>query len=175
MKKYGWIIGTLIAVFCVAGVTFASSIKSWSAGEIISSSDLNRNFTHLHATMVGGHGARLVNADVSATAAIAHTKLATPALLPQAWLVLGSTCVATPCTGFTDVGFATVTRASAGVYSATLDVARTDVTYAVFATGSATDCVGGANTTTVINVNCYAHAGGAATDDLFQIMIMDNN
>lgn len=101
----------LLSVLGVACVTLlvtgwdavASSIKTWSTGETLKASDLNANFQHLHNSMVGGHGARLVDADVNAAAAIAHSKMATPALLPKA-IAQMTTCVcadaadATTCT-----------------------------------------------------------------------------
>src|SRR3990172_5536886 len=71
-------------------VALAGSIKRWSSTETFTSTDINANFTHIHKTMVGGHGARLVNADVSSSAAIAHSKVATPALLSKAWANIAS-------------------------------------------------------------------------------------
>lgn len=78
MKKYLWLL-------LIPAVAVASSIKTWSSAETIRASDLNSNFSHLHSNLGHGHGTIITNADVSATAAIAHTKMATPALLPKAW------------------------------------------------------------------------------------------
>jgi hypothetical protein len=73
-------------------VAHGGAIKSWNTGEILKATDLNTNFNHLHDNMVGGHGARLLDADVASGAAIAHTKLATPALVAKAWASLVTVC-----------------------------------------------------------------------------------
>ena len=176
MKKFGWIVGVLLAVLGVAGVTYASAIKSWSTGEVISSSDLNTNFSHLHATMVGGHGARLVNADVSSSAAIAHSKLATPALLPKAWSNVASTCAATPCTQAAGTGFGSVTRTSQGIYVATPSVTPVDGAYAATVTALHA----------TLKIYCYVvtqsssitfhcvDEGGTLQDTGFNILFLDN-
>lgn len=70
---------------CVSPAT-AGSIKVWSNGETVKASDLNSNFSHVHT----GVDAPIVNADISASAAIAHSKLATPGLIPKAWARVGS-------------------------------------------------------------------------------------
>lgn len=170
--------GLLLGALTVCGPSLASAIKVWSNGEVLSSTDLNANFAHIHNTMVGGgHGARLVNADVNASAAIAHSKMATPALLPRAWFTVLSTCAASPCTVDAASGISGVTRSGAGVYTATLSTARADTTYAVFFSGasnSALFCVGNDRTTTTFVIRCY-DAAGVATDSAFNAMILDNN
>lgn len=59
----------------LAGVALAGSIHVWSTNDVLSASDLNGNFAHIHNLMVGGHGPRLVDADVSGGANIAYTKI----------------------------------------------------------------------------------------------------
>lgn len=78
MKKYLWLL-------LIPAVAAASTIKTWSGGETVRATDLNANFSHLHSNLGHGHGAVITNSDVSASAAIAHTKLATPTLVPKAW------------------------------------------------------------------------------------------
>jgi hypothetical protein len=61
------------------------AIHVWSSGEQLNSADLNANFQHIHNLMVGGHGARLVDADISTSAAISSSKLAAYRQIPRAW------------------------------------------------------------------------------------------
>ena len=49
----------------MGSVALASTIHVWTSGDKVTAGDLNANFSHIHATMVGGHGQRLVNARVS--------------------------------------------------------------------------------------------------------------
>lgn len=120
MKR--WYIG---AALFIATVALAGPIKVWVAGETITASDINANFAHIHNLMVGSHGARLVNADVSASAAIAHSKLATPALLPKAIGARVLPCDGGTCTWNVNSGFtSTFVRTFAGQYTLTLVAAR---------------------------------------------------
>lgn len=127
MKRWAIAIATSLLI---TGAAFGSAIKTWAFNESIKSTDLNSALSHIHGLMVGGHGARLVNADVSAGAAIAHTKLATPGLVPKAWASIAN-CGADPCTINSDTGVNTVSRSGAGVYVANLDVTSGDTTFGV--------------------------------------------
>src|SRR5687767_8565450 len=51
-----------------SGERTKGAIKSWSTGETIGNAEMNANFTHIHTNMVGGHGGRLTDIDVSASA-----------------------------------------------------------------------------------------------------------
>ena len=163
------------------GTAVAGSIKSWSNGEVLSSSDINSNFSHIHGTMVGGHGARLVNADVASNAAIAHSKLATPALVPKAWAVVTSACAASPCVPGASAGAAaTITRTAGGSYVWTWSVARADANYAVFVTANSAAgtppyaCYSTAPGTGSFNFFCYDGANPPALQDAaFSVMVMD--
>jgi hypothetical protein len=118
------------AILGVALVAFAGPIKTWSAGEVITASDLNANFQHIHNLMVGGHGARLVNSDVSASAAISHSKLATPALLPKAMGGIYVPCDGGTCTWNVTSGFTpTFTRSSIGQFTLTFSSTRANANY----------------------------------------------
>jgi hypothetical protein len=126
----------IIAGILVAGFAAAGTIHVWGTGEYITASDLNAVLAHIHNNMVGGHGARLVNSDISSAAAITHTKLATPALLPKLWAqVLVPPDGGTPAFG--DIqGFTTVTRLTGG-NNATYQLAfpaRSGASYAVLVT-----------------------------------------
>ena len=92
MRKYAPV---ALAMFLFAGLTVAGAIKTWGSGDTLLSSDLNGNFQHIHNVMVGGHGARLVNADVSNSAAIRYSKMQTPVVVPRIFGVINCT---TSCT-----------------------------------------------------------------------------
>lgn len=170
---------TLMVV--AAGSALASSIKSWSGGDVLTSADLNANFSHIHNTMVGGHGARLVNADVSASAAIAHSKLATPALVPKAFAYVtngsDAACTTGTCTLESSSGVTSVVWNSTGVYTATIP-ARTDANYGVLVSAHGTDkyCTTGTFSTTAFVVDCRSYATtGGVVDAAFTVMLMDND
>lgn len=171
--------------------SLAGSIKTWTTSERVSSADLNANFSHLHNTMCGSHGARLVNGDVSSSAAIAHTKLATPALLPKAWAVVTSVCdgaaaAGTSCT-FTGSRVSDVSsNATAGQYRVNLEYSAANAIYGVIVTSmtNTVHCLlsaapltgtGDANGTNFI-VECRDGATwAAATNAAFTFMVIDDN
>ena len=178
------------AVLLVALVAVAGPIKTWSAGEVIVASDLNANFQHIHNLMVGGHGARLVNSDVSASAGISHSKLATPALLPKAMGGVVTACTSGPCSwGFNSGHSNTFARASAGNYTMTLSSARANATYGIQVTcgGSASSgavpCTcsirNSTITTTTYQVDCSVVVtdGGVSqnADVAFTVAVFDDN
>ena len=177
MKRLGFIalVGGLLGSLLVQVTpAMASALVTFSGS--ISAADLNSNLNHIHNTMVGGHGARLVDADVSATAAVAHSKLATPALVPKIWATVGSaTCAASPCTVAASGGtYTNVTRSAAGTYSLNFD-ARTDANFGVLVTSRTTDvyCYAGALTTTAAPFVCV-DAAGTEADAAFTILLLDN-
>lgn len=183
MKKHA---PTLLALAVVASLSLAGPIHTWSVGEVITSTDLNAALSHIHGTMVGGHGPRLVNADVSGSAAIAHTKLAGPALLPKVWGTFD--CASTPGTCSFLVGSATSSAVfnSTGTYTVTLPAARTNAVYGVMisewadTSTSNITCHGSTQTTTTVDVRCSksnpdAGATDVAADARFTFEILDDN
>lgn len=173
MMKRKW--GILAAVL-IAGLAAASPIKTWIVGEVISYTDLNANFAHIHSLMVGGHGPRLVNADVSASAAISHSKLATPALVPKIWAQVAN-CTANPCTVSATSGVTSVGWTSAGLMTVNF-AARANANYAAIVSASAVtgrSCVPTAQTTTTVTVTCTDLAVPGAANSGFTILIMDDN
>lgn len=175
MKKY---IPHALFLLLVAGVAFGGAIKTWATGEVLRAADLNSNFAHIHNTMVGGHGARLVDSDVSASAAISHSKLATPMLVPRAMGTVetagGNSCTASPCAVIESTGITSVTRSGAGVYSVTIP-ARADADFVVLITPARSQdrvCSFVSNTTSNFGVNCFDTAGAAA-DARFNIVLFD--
>lgn len=183
--KHAVLIGALGMGFLLAVPAFAGAIKTWASGEILRAADLNSNFTHIHNSMVGGHGARLVDADVSASALIAHSKLATPALVPRAWAKVGSgttACAAGACTLAASSKVTGVAWSATGVYDVTLAYTPTNLNFSVWVTaGPATGAnkvfcqtSGTATATPHVSVACYTDAG-AANDAVFNILVMDND
>lgn len=162
-------------------VAYAGAIKVWSSYETLTASDLNANFAHIHNTMVGGHGARLVNADVSPSAAIASSKLAAGAGIPRAWATMGTVCTSGACTLEDSFGVTQVTHTATGKYQVALSRNGPDNYHAMFATPRSTAqyCLAypvGAN---YGEVWCYDGRwdGGAPTliDGAFSVMDLDND
>lgn len=150
------------------------AIKTWSTGETLTSTDLNANFAHIHSNMVGGHGGRLVDADVNAAAAISTSKLAAKSLIPVAWasMTYGSACAAGTCGLQASSGITSITYFGASAYTVTMSTTRTDTSYAVIAMGQ-------------VGVVCYFNSASAPTattfrvactgDTSFDVMVFDNN
>lgn len=67
----------------VATVAVGASIVTWLPGDTLTVAQLNSNFSHIHSTMVGGHGPRLVDSDVNASANIDIAKLSSSEGLPR--------------------------------------------------------------------------------------------
>ncbi len=169
MKQFtGFIAGVLIVSF----ISLAGSIKTWS-NEVLRYSDLNSNFTHVH----NAAEELVTDAKVSASAAISHAKLATPALIPKAWVSMSATCGSSPCTVTSSTNVSGVTRSGTGAYTATLSYTAANDAYLVLITPgwvAARHCVLATRTTTTFGVNCYNDAGAAA-DSGFEALVMDNN
>lgn len=169
----------LLGAILLGTTVLGGSIKVWSAGEYITSTDINANFAHIHNQMVGGHGGRLVNADVSNSAAISHSKLATPSLLPKAWAVI-DTCAGTTdggltpqlCTMLDSSGVTKVEANIVGHYTVTIP-ARGTSNYGVLVSAVQADtvCNPTARTSTTVSIGC--EFAGTDTDSRFTILIMD--
>lgn len=174
MKRFG------LAVLLVSSVALGGAIKTWLPGDVLSVVDLNTALGHIHSTMVGGHGARLKNADVSPVAGISHSKMATPGLLPKSIVHVGVTtataCAASPCTVSTLAGIVpTSVTWVIGVYTVTIP-ARPNAVYSVHVNSStgALYCSANTFTTTTFIVNCY-NGAGAAANAAFQFTLLDDD
>lgn len=159
----------------------SGAIKTWIPGETVSGSDLNSALAHIHGKMVGGHGARLVNADVSASAAISFSKLEDNFLIPVAWGRFD--CNSGTCSIISSSGVTSISRAGAGSYAVTLTVTRPDTNYMAIA-WYVRDSAGGVEV-------CYASAivstsqvpiacandlvPTTPTDSDFALVVFDNN
>lgn len=167
-----------LAVLATAVIAGAGSIKTWTGGDTLTISDLNDNFDHLHDNMVGGHGARLVDSDISTSAAITHSKMATPMAIPKAMSVVPPGCTSGTCSQNISWNVSAVAWNTTGLYDVTLSPARDDAVYGVMITGwlnTGANCsVGSASlTTTGFSVQCTNTAGTAA-DSGFTFVIYDN-
>jgi hypothetical protein len=174
MKKLAIAVALLFAAAVAAG-----PIHSWSVGEYISSTDLNAALTHLHNSVGHGHGPVIVNADVSASAAIAHSKMATPALLPKAWASLNATCTAGTCTLVDSSVVTSVAYVSAGVYTVNFPT-RGSANYGALATAygnydlACSVTAKAATTATVTCANMGMDAGiSVPTNGAFTFMLLD--
>lgn len=160
----------------------SGAIKTWDTTSKVTASDLNGNFQHIHNNMVGGHGARLLDADVSATAAIASSKLAGYRYIPVVWSTVIGSCTATPCTVAATVGVTGITRTSAGIYTVTFSPARLNTNFAVLVTP--VTCNAGNCSCTAVPLSTSTHSvvctrtdtgTNAAVDASFSTMVMDND
>lgn len=181
MNKYrlGFLAAVLVGIAASAG-----TVKTWSAGEYITAGDLNSTIAHLHASVGHGHGPVIVNSDVSASAAIAHSKLATPALVPKAWAAMTATCSTGACTmvdtsEIASIVYSGVTDGGVGVgqYTVTYSVPRVDSSYMTLVSGFSVsvdfDCHTTVQTTTTATVNCLTPSTGAPTNGAFSFLMMD--
>lgn len=167
----------VVAAFLVVSAS-AQSLHTWSSGQGVAADDLNGNFTALKNGKVGS-GVTLTNADIASNAAIAHSKLATPALVPKAWAYVGSAaCGSTPCTIGESSQVTSIARTSAGLYTVTLSYTPANAFF-LAQPGSGTvnvHCITNGLTTVApqITIRCYTDTTGAATDASFSILVMDS-
>jgi hypothetical protein len=83
---YLWALGSHQVM---AHTSTPNTFKTWSTNETLTATDLNGNFAHLHNTPTGN----IRDANISTTAAIQHSKLAQPGLLPRAVAHVGTDLV----------------------------------------------------------------------------------
>ena len=173
-----------------AGLSFAGAIKRFAPGQAMSASSVNANFKHLHDTMVGQHGARLVDADVSPDAGITYNKLASHELLTKAWYFCGTgttTIAGTDCTNTAGSGTnypvyislceASPTAAGAdGNYRCYFNTNRPNATYGVIVTATQNDveCEVLSKTVGYFDLFCFVSPGASGSDTGFQLFVMDN-
>lgn len=159
----------------------SGAIKTWATGETLGSADLNANFQHIHNNMVGGHGARLLDADVSTTANIASSKLAAYRLIPIAWAGSPTTCAGSPCTIVNSSRVTSITRAGAGSYRVNLSPVLTDLNFVMAVSGNTGAqgriCyyVSAGSTTAQLIFVCNNDFVGTTVDASFSLVIYDDN
>lgn len=155
----------LVALF-VTGVVNAGAIKTWVNGDALNANDLNSNFSHIHNLMVGGHGARLVDADVSPNAAIKLSKISGTARIPAGVAIVagagvGTDCVADPCGTFNSDAVIAANWVGTGDYILTAAPGSFSGsgTFTVVVTpmsGTGPICVAGQLAVNQFTVKCYA-------------------
>lgn len=163
----------------VSGIT----LHTWGSGDVLRAADLNGNFTALNNGKVGG-GVQLVNADVSNSAAIAHAKLATPALVPKAWATLnanctGSTAAGTACTVSDSSQVTSITtNGASGQFRLNLAYTPANANFAVFVTSHTTTSVCMAQTRATAAphaiITCFDYTGAALDTNQFSVLVMDS-
>ncbi len=172
MKKLV-LLGTLL----LGAVVSAGPIHSWVTGEYITASDLNAALTHLHNSVGHGHGPVLINSDISTSAAIAHSKLATPPLIPKAWVSLSATCTAGTCTSVDSSVVTSVAFVSTGVYTVNFPT-RGDANYGALATAYGNlliNCGVTAKAATNATVTCVTGTTGAVVNGAFTFLTLDTS
>lgn len=163
---------------CIAVTGWAGIIKTWVAGDTVSITDLNANFQHIHNSMVGGHGARLKDADVSSTANISYSKIQNGRGIARAFARVASTCSSSPCTIDSQLNITSITRSGTGVYVATLNYTATNTSFAAIAQSELSTgfCEAVPTSTTTVTINCLETDGTpAAIDGRFDFVVFDND
>jgi hypothetical protein len=161
---------TVLSMLAMAAISYASSIKTWSTNERLRSSDLNTVLAHLHDSMVGNGHSLLLNADVSGSAAIAHSKLATPALVAKAWGGTSTVCTTGTCSLSQSSKVTSVTWNATGIYHVTLAYTPGSTSFVVVTScpnaTAGTHCNCNSYTPAVASphfkIQCYSAASGAA-------------
>lgn len=176
----------MVAFLLWSVVVLAGTIHTFSNGEVLTAANLNGNFQHIHNTMVGGHGARLIDADVSASAAISPSKVA--GLVnnsPRSWALLrdankacgsgSSSCTITKPSTSTF----TINGGGAGIYTVSLGYTATDSSYAVLVTAysgvSMGACMLVSQGTTNFQIDCSDLATPTLRDSGFSVFVYDDN
>lgn len=160
---------TLLVWVLVPVVVLGGSINTFSNGTTLDAARLNYNFNHLHNNMIGaGHDTKLVDADVSATANIAHSKLATPYLIPKAWAFMPLCSTPGPCATSASHNLTVTRGGTAGQYTFSF-ADTTHSNYGVVVTGS-NICVGFGYATTGPEIRCYDNSA-VAQDSVISIVI----
>lgn len=166
-----------LAILAALGIANAGAIKTWTT-ETLRSADLNSNFQHLHENLRGGTHTLIVNADVSSSAAISHSKMATPGLMAKLFVadISGAVCAAGTCTTEVAVGAVTsVTFVSTGVYQINFSD-RGNAVYGALATSNtaSTYCRADNYTATSYRIECRTDAN-VLTNVLFTTVMWDDN
>lgn len=184
------LLGTFaVNVRSAAAHTASPAMVTFQAGAKLTAADLNNALAHIHNTLSGG----ITDANLSTSAAIAHTKLATPALVPKASAVVTANCdgaaaAGTDCT-FTSISNVTAVSAQGtaggGIYCVDLAYAPANTVFVVNVTSHTATAVciatdrnaGSACGADTYNfyVRCFDYAGAAVNNVQFGFTVMDDN
>lgn len=167
----------VFSALLVAALATAGAIHTWSNGDTLSATDLNSNFTHIHNSMVGGHGARLLDADVSTSANIAYTKLQNGRGIARAFGRVAGTCAAGTCTMDNQLNLTSIVHTGTGVYTVTMNYTATNSSFTALGNteNSTNICFAVPTSTTTTVVNCMKRSDGSANDGPFDVVIFDND
>lgn len=121
-----------VVFFGLANV--AGTIKTWSSSEVLTASDLNSNFSHVHS---------------AAEAAVSDSKLSTTIKqrLPKAWAHVSDYCGVGTCTLASSYGITSIVGAGPGQYTITPSTSLGTDAMAIVTPecGSSGDCASAAN------------------------------
>lgn len=158
------------------------AIKVWSNGDNLNAADLNANFAHIHNSMIGAHGARLVDSDVSATAALSSSKFSDYRMIPRAWGSVATGCTAS-CSLPAKQHVTSATVATSNHVEIVLDYTPTNASYVAIVSAENTAAASGIScnivhqaTTPHLGVYCMkqhdtaACTGAAAANCAMELM-----
>jgi hypothetical protein len=132
-EKIGFV---LLVMLAFAAPTVAGAIRVWVNGESLTAADLNGNFAHIHNLMVGGHGPRLVNADVSGSANISESKIANGHGIAKAF-AYAAECDGGACTLRASQNITSISNTGTGEYGVTLGYTPVNANFVVLVTAKA--------------------------------------
>lgn len=193
MKKVGMAVGaSILCSVLVLAITFAllysglvtgQTLHSWTTGQVVTATDLNGNFTALKNGKVGS-GVQASNTDIASNAAISHSKMATPALLPKAWGYIsaactGSTAAGTACTIGDSTQISSITtNGSSGQFRINLSYTPANANFAVIVTShtTASVCIATTQATSAPHalVKCFDYTGAANDTNQFSVLVLDS-
>lgn len=182
-KPYLLFVCAILVATCPA---WSQTLYSWGSDEVVVNTDLNGNFTALKTGKVGS-GVTLTNSDIASNAAIAHSKMATPALLPKAWATVTANCdggaaAGTDCTVGDSSNIPSANgveaTAAAGVYRVNLSYTPANANFAVLVTAHTSGVYCNADTRATAAphfvVRCWDGAvPGASNNVQFSVLVMD--
>lgn len=168
----------------LAPLLLATVPKTWAPGEVLRATDLNAMATYFEGALKGAGHTLIVNADISSSAAIAHSKLATPALVPKAFAQCArrTTDGANTCTSKS--GVTSVTRNTTGDLDVVLNYTPADTNFLVVVTAEDTGgnnvfCQTSIRATTGVHFSILCHSDGATpgalADSGISFIVMDDN
>ncbi len=157
------------------GVNDGGMPCTFTYGQTLSSTCLNRNFSHIHDSFAG----QITDQNLSASAAISHSKLQYPALLPKAWAVMKTDCSTGTCTLEEFSRVASITWAATGQYNVTLSYTpAVNAHFLVLATpyGAARVAVAMSESTTPPHFKVYVYdlATHSAANGAFSVLVLDD-
>jgi hypothetical protein len=183
---------TAFAVAVAHAHTGTPSPTTWSSGNPVTYQNLNDTVQHMHNTFSGG----IVDAHISSSAAITHSKMARPGLIAKAVFVTTSTMDPSVAagtdlvTGIEQVQFLSTSggagsgnsaleaTGTAGTYQLTLNYTPTDTAFMVLITAHTTSVwcstTGRSTSAPHITIACENDVS-TLTNTAFSIVVFDTN